>query len=48
MIDADGLTEFLDREAIRDCIFRHCRSIDRADGEALCSAYWPDRTDRHG
>ena len=23
------LTELLDREAIRDCIFRYCRGIDR-------------------
>lgn len=38
----------LDREAIRDCLYRYCRGIDRCDEEALRSAYWPDATDRHG
>jgi hypothetical protein len=42
------LTEMLDREAIRDCIYRYCRGIDRADEAALRSSYWPDATDRHG
>lgn len=38
----------LDREAIRDCLNRYCRGIDRADEEALRSAYWPDGRDCHG
>jgi hypothetical protein len=38
----------LDREAIRDCLYRYCRGIDRADEAALRSAYWPDATDCHG
>ena len=42
------LDELLDREAIRDCLFRYCRGIDRADEAALRSAYWPDGTDHHG
>lgn len=42
------LTELLDREAIRDCLYRYCRGIDRADEAALRSSYWPDATDRHG
>jgi hypothetical protein len=42
------LQELLDREAIRDCLYRYCRGIDRADEEALRSAYWPDGTDSHG
>jgi ketosteroid isomerase-like protein len=42
------LTELRDREAIRDCMYRYCRGIDRADEAALRSAYWPDATDRHG
>jgi hypothetical protein len=42
------VTELLDREAIRDCMYRYCRGIDRADEAALRSAYWPDATDRHG
>ncbi|WP_240953659.1 nuclear transport factor 2 family protein [Sphingomonas sp. G-3-2-10] len=37
-----------DREMIRDCLFRYCRGIDRADEAALRSAYWPDGTDNHG
>jgi hypothetical protein len=45
---ADRLTELLDREAIRDCIYRYCRGIDRADEAALRSSYWPDAQDRHG
>ena len=42
------LQALLDREAIRDCLYRYCRGIDRLDEEALRSAYWPDATDRHG
>jgi hypothetical protein len=42
------LAELMDREAIRDCLYRYCRGIDRADEAALRSAYWPDATDRHG
>lgn len=38
----------LDREAIRDCMYRYCRGIDRADEAALRSAYWEDATDCHG
>jgi hypothetical protein len=40
--------ELMDREAIRECMFRYCRGIDRQDEAALRSAYWPDATDRHG
>jgi SnoaL-like domain len=43
-----SLQELLDREAIRDCLYRYCRGIDRADEAALRSSYWPDGTDRHG
>jgi hypothetical protein len=44
----DKISGLLDREAIRDCIYRYCRGVDRADEAALRSAYWPDATDRHG
>lgn len=44
----DKLTELLDREAIRDCLYRYCRGIDRADEATLRSTYWPDATDQHG
>jgi len=43
-----SLQALLDREAIRDCLYRYCRGIDRLDEEALRSAYWPDATDTHG
>jgi hypothetical protein len=47
-MDIAKLQELIDREAIRDCLYRYCRGIDRADEEALRSAYWPDAHDRHG
>lgn len=37
-----------DRAAIEDCLHRYCRGIDRADEDALRSAYWPDAMDDHG
>jgi len=43
-----AIQELLDREAIRDCLYRYCRGIDRADEAALRSAYWDDATDNHG
>lgn len=46
--DGPDLAALADREAIRDCLYRYCRGIDRADEEALRSAYWPDATDQHG
>lgn len=42
------LQALLDREAIRDCLYRYCRGIDRCDEVALRSAYWEDATDCHG
>lgn len=42
------LDALLAREAIRECMYRYCRGIDRCDEAALRSAYWPDATDRHG
>lgn len=47
-MDHAKTTELLDREAIRDCLYRYCRGIDRADEAALRSAYWPDAHDNHG
>lgn len=42
-----ALQEILDREAIRDCLFRYCHGIDRCDAETLRSAYWPGAIDDH-
>jgi hypothetical protein len=42
------LADLGDREAIRACLYRYCRGIDRCDEAALRDAYWPDATDRHG
>jgi SnoaL-like protein len=39
--------EWADREAIRDCLFRYSRAIDRCDMTLLASAYWPGAIDRH-
>ena len=44
----EKITKLLDREAIRDCIYRYCRGVDRADEASLRGAYWPDATDQHG
>lgn len=44
----EGLQQLLDREAIRDCIYRYCRGVDRAELEALRDSYWPDAHDSHG
>jgi SnoaL-like domain len=35
-------------EAIRECVYRVCRGIDRIDGELLRSAFHPDATVRFG
>ena len=35
------------REAIRDCLYRYCRGIDRRDADILRTAYWPDANDTH-
>jgi hypothetical protein len=43
-----GVQALLDREAIRDCIYRYCRGIDRVDEDLLRAAYWPDASDSHG
>ncbi len=48
MIQDNAVQALLDREAIRECIFRYCRGIDRADEASLRASYWPDATDRHG
>lgn len=46
--DMDPFKELLAKEAIRDCLYRYSRGIDRADEAALLSSYWPDAEDCHG
>lgn len=41
------MAELADREAIRDCIYRYARGVDRCDEETLRSAYWEDAFDDH-
>lgn len=45
--DAD-IVEFLDREAIRDVMFRYAHAIDRCDPQLLETVYWPEGVDDHG
>lgn len=46
--DPQKIQELYDREEIRDCLYRYCRGVDRADETAIRSAYWPDAIDNHG
>ncbi len=39
--------EMGDREAIRDCLYRYSRGVDRCDEDMLRSAYWDDAVDDH-
>lgn len=39
--------QIADREAIRECLFRYCRGIDRCDAGLVASAYWPGAIDKH-
>jgi hypothetical protein len=46
-IVADFQAELADREAIRDCLMRYSRGIDRRDPELLRGVYWPGAVDEH-
>lgn len=39
--------ELADREAIRHCLLRYCRGIDRLDRSLLDTVYWPGAIDDH-
>ena len=41
------LAELADREAIRECLYRYSRGVDRLDADMVRSAYWEDCTDTH-
>jgi len=39
--------ELADREAIRECLYRYARGVDRLDADMLRTAYWPEAIDKH-
>jgi ketosteroid isomerase-like protein len=41
------MSELADREAIRECLYRYSRGVDRLDADMVRSAYWPDAVDTH-
>jgi len=40
--------ELWDRDAVRDCVARYCRGMDRFDRELVLSAFHPDAHEEHG
>jgi hypothetical protein len=40
--------QMADREAIRQCLYRFCRGVDRVDVDLIRSAFWPDATAEYG
>lgn len=44
---ASTLDDIVAREAIRDCLARCCRALDRRDRHLLESVFWPDAVDDH-
>lgn len=45
---ARKVAELWDREAIRQCLHRYARGVDRFDRELVLSAFHPDCVDEHG
>ena len=45
---AAKLTELFDREAIRQCLHRYARGVDRFDRDMILSAFHPESLDEHG
>lgn len=41
------MAELADREAIRECLYRYTRGVDRLDADMVRSAYWPEVVDNH-
>lgn len=37
-------SELADREAIRQCIYRYCRAVDRCEFDLLSTVFWPHAT----
>ncbi len=50
IVDEAGaaLRQLLDKEEIREQIYRYCRAVDRGDRELMRQVYHPDATDQHG
>src|SRR5262245_59017307 len=50
MTDADlaAIQTLVDKEAIRDCVNRYARGIDRHDEDILRSVFHADAVDNHG
>lgn len=44
----ETLQLLVDKEQIRDVLYRYCRAVDRADIELLRTVYHPGATERHG
>lgn len=42
------LQTLLDRQAIRDCIYRYARAVDRHDEELIATVFHADAVDNHG
>jgi ketosteroid isomerase-like protein len=42
------LQALVDKDEIRDVMYRYCHAVDRCDRELLRSCYWPDARDHHG
>ena len=42
------LARLIDRQQIKDVVYRYCRGIDRRDLELVRACYHPDATDHHG
>lgn len=40
--------KLIDMDAIRQCLFRYARAIDRIDADLLRQVYWPEAVDNHG
>jgi hypothetical protein len=46
--DTTALKSRIAKDAIRDCLQRYCRGVDRFDRELILSAFHPDCLDEHG
>lgn len=43
-----AIQRVVDRDAIREVLYRYCRGVDRKCRAELEQVYWPDGTDDHG